>query len=131
MSNKNLKQLRENKTPQENSEMLLLVKKKYPGFDKSLLSKCSNSERYGIELVPEAMAILLERFGENTPEKPQKKRTSSGHRFSCRISARLPDADYQALQQQVKADGYKTMQAWLSEMVKQYLQKGKHYEENQ
>lgn len=89
MSNKNLKQLRENKTPQENSEMLLLVKKKYPGFDKSLLSKCSNSERYGIELVPEAMAILMERFGENTPEKPQKKRKSSGHRFSCRMQGFL------------------------------------------
>ena len=126
MSNKNLKQLRENKTPQENAEMVALVKKSYPGFDKTLLSKCSNSKRYGVELVPEAMKILLERFGqEQPPEKPQKKRTSSGHRFSCRISARLPDADYQALQRQLKADGYKTMQAWIAEMVKQYLkQKG-------
>lgn len=131
MSNKNLKELREGRTPQENAEMILLVKKQYPGFDKSLLSKCSNSERYGIELVPEAMAILLKRFGQKSSEKPQKKRTSSGHRFSCRISARLPDADYQALQRQVKADGYKTMQAWLADMVRQYLQKGKHYEENQ
>lgn len=122
MSNKNLKELREGRTPQENAEMLLLVKKQYPGFDKSLLSKCSNSEKYGIELVSEAMEILLKRFGkEEPPEKPQKKRTSSGHRFSCRISARLPDADYQALQRQLKADGYKTMQACIVEMVRQYL----------
>lgn len=131
MSNKNLKQLREGKTPKENAEMIALVKKTYPGFDKSLLSKCSNSEKYGVELVPEAMAILLERFGQELPpEKPQNKRKSNGYRLSCRISARLPDADYAALQRQLKADGYKTMQAWLAEMVRQYLQEGKHYEEN-
>lgn len=124
MSNKNLKHLRENNTPQENAEMVALIKKSYPGFDKSLLSKCSNSERYGVELVPEAMKILLKRFGqEQPPEKPQKKRTSSGHRFSCRISARLPDDDYQALQRLIKAEGYKTMQAWVSAMVREYLQK--------
>ncbi|MDO4175801.1 MAG: hypothetical protein Q4D42_13665 [Eubacteriales bacterium] len=105
--------------------MILLVKKQYPGFDKSLLSKCTNSQKYGVQLVPEAMKILLKRFGqEQTPEKPQNKRTSSGHRLSCRISARLPDADYAALQQRLKADGYKTMQAWLADMVRQYLQKG-------
>lgn len=132
MSNKNLKQLREGKTSKENAEMVALVKKSYPGFDKSLLSKCSNIERYGVELVPEAMKILLKRFGqEQTPEKPQKQRAGERHRLTCRISARLPDADYQALQRQVKADGYKTMQAWLADMVRQYLQKGKHYEENQ
>lgn len=125
MSNKNLKQLREGKTPKENAEMIALVRERYPGFDKSLLSKCSNSEKYGVELVPEAMTILLERFGQELPpEKPQNKRTGSGHRFSCRISARLPDADYAALQWRLKADGYKTVQAWLAEMVRRYLQKG-------
>lgn len=82
MSNKNLKQLRENKTPQENAEMVALVKKSYPGFDKPLLSKCSNSERYGVELVPEAMKILLKRFDqEQTPEKPQKQRAGERHSF--------------------------------------------------
>lgn len=88
MSNKNLKQLREGKTPQENAEMVALVKKAYPGFDKSLLSKCSNSERYGVELVPEAMKILLKRFGqEQMPEKPKKQRAGERHRLTCRISA--------------------------------------------
>lgn len=131
MSNKNLKQLREGKTPKENAEMIALVRERYPGFDKSLLSKCSNSEKYGVELIPEAMAILLERFGQELPpEKPQDKRTGSGHRLSCRISARLPDADYAALQRRIEVEGYKTMQAWLADMVRQYLQKGKHYEEN-
>lgn len=126
MSNKNLKQLREGKTPKENAEMVALVKKSYPGFDKSLLSKCSNSERYGVELIPEAMKILLERFGqEQPPKKPQKQQAGERHRLTCRISARLPDADYQALRQLIKAEGYKTMQAWIAEMVKQYLkQKG-------
>lgn len=118
MSNKNLKQLRENKTPQENAEMVALVKKSYPGFDKTLLSKCSNSERYGVELIPEAMKILLERFGqEQPPKKPQKQRAGERHRFSCRISARLPDADYQALQRRLQEDGYKTIQAWIAEML--------------
>lgn len=126
MSNKNLKQLREDKTPQENAEMVALIKKSYPGFDKPLLSKCSNSERYGVELVPEAMKILLKRFGQEQPtEKPQKQQAGERHRLTCRISARLPDADYQALQRQLKADGYKTMQAWLADVVRQCLkQKG-------
>ncbi len=34
----------------------------FPGFDKTLLSKCMNPEKYGIALMPEAMQQLIEQF---------------------------------------------------------------------
>ena len=43
------------------------------------------------------------------------------HRLTCRISARLENDDYAALQQHLKADGYATMQDLLTDLVRRYL----------
>lgn len=99
------------------------VKERYPKFDKPLLSKCKNGNVYGIDLRPDAVQELRGKYipQEETAEKPRRKRDSSGHKLTRRIQCRLPDGQFDALQRYIRADGYKTMQDWMTERVNQYL----------
>lgn len=97
------------------------VKERYPKFDKPLLSKCKNGNVYGIDLRPDAMQELETKYIPETAEKPRRKRDSSGHKLTCRIQCRLPDGQFDALQRYIRADGYKTMQDWMSKQVEKYL----------
>lgn len=101
-------------------EMVNVVKEIHPKYGKSEQSKCENSEAYGICLCPDAMEALYKRFA---PERlaPPKKTRHGQHRLTCRISARLENADYAALQRLIAADGYTTMQDWLTAMVRERI----------
>lgn len=100
-------------------EMVAVVQRLYPKFDKTQLSKCE-SGAYGAELPEDAMQALYTAFA---PEllTPKKRRHSGRNRLTCRISARLEDDVYCELQQRIRADGYDTVQSWLSDAVKHYL----------
>lgn len=69
---------------------------------------------------PDAMKALYERFAPERLEPP--KRTRHGqHRLTCRISGRLEDSVYAALQQHMEIDGYATAQEWITAMVLRYI----------
>ena len=105
-------------------DMVDVVRRIYPKFDKSLLSKCE-SDAYGAELPEDALQALYAAFA---PEAVQtKKRSHSGKNLlTCRITARLPNDVYELLQQRIRANGYDTMQSFLSDMVKEYLKTEEH-----
>lgn len=101
-------------------DMVEVVRTLYPKFDKTMQSKCENGGAYGVSLRPDAMEALYKRFAPEILEgrrMPHKER----HRLTCRISARLEDEDYKALQQHLEADGYSTMQELLTDLVRRYL----------
>lgn len=101
-------------------DMVAVVQRLYPKYDKTVQSKCENGEAYGVSLRPDAMAALYAQFA---PElvKPQNAVKRDKHRLTCRISARLETADYEALQQLVAAEGYATMQDWLTATVRTFI----------
>lgn len=101
-------------------DMVAVVQQLYPKYDKTVQSKCENGEAYGVSLRPDAMAALYNRFA---PELAQARTAAKKdkRRLTCRISARLETADYEALQQLIKADGYTTMQDWLTATVRAYI----------
>lgn len=101
-------------------DMVAVVQQLYPKYDKTVQSKCENGEAYGVSLRPDAMAALYNRFA---PELAQARTAAKKdtHRLTCRISARLETADYEALQQLVEAEGYATMQDWLTATVRAYI----------
>lgn len=100
-------------------DMVDVVKTLYPKFDKSLLSKCE-SDAYGAELPEDALQALYAAFAPDAVRT--KKRSHSGKNLlTCRISARLPDDVYAKLQQRIRANGYDTMQDFLSDMISKYL----------
>ena len=98
-------------------EMVEVVRDIYPKYDKTLQSKCERGDEYGIQIKTRAMDALYTRFD---PEKLTKKK-KDGHKYTCRISCRLPDDQYLLLQKYTQVDGYKTMQDWLTSQVKKYL----------
>ena len=101
-------------------DMVEVVRTLYPKFDKTVQSKCENGSAYGVLLRPDALEALYRAFDPEALEsrsKPKKEK----HRLTCRISARLEDDDYKALQQHLEADGYSTMQELLTDLVRRYL----------
>ncbi len=103
-------------------EMVAVVQKLYPKYDKTLQSKCERGNEYGVQLRRDAMDAILARFAPQTPQ-PAAKKKDDGHKLTCRISCRLPDEEYAELQQFIKADGYDTMQAWLAHQVRGYIKR--------
>lgn len=101
-------------------DMVAVVQSLYPKYDKTVQSKCENGEAYGVDIRPDAMTALYERFAPERLEPPRKTRHGQ-HRLTCRISARLETADYEALQQLILAAGYATTQDWLSAIVRRYI----------
>lgn len=104
-------------------DMVAIVQKLYPKYDKTVQSKCENGESYGVSIRPDAMKALYEQFAPERLEAP--KRTRHGqHRLTCRISCRLEDEDYKALQQLIAASGCATVQDWLTGIVRELIGKG-------
>lgn len=101
-------------------DMVAVVQELYPKYDKTMQSKCERGAEYGVDLRPDAMEALYHRFDPAALEA-RRRNKNSGHRLTCRISCRLEDEDYKELQQHIQADGYQTIQNWLTDMVRSYL----------
>lgn len=101
-------------------DMVEVVRTLYPKFDKTVQSKCENGIAYGVSLRPDALEALYRAFDPEALESRRKPKKEK-HRLTCRISARLEDDDYNALQQHLEADGYSTMQELLTDLVRRYL----------
>ena len=101
-------------------DMVAVVQAIYPKYDKTVQSKCENGDAYGVSLRPDAMAALYSHFA---PELAESRKTAKkdAHRLTCRISARLETADYEALQRLIEAEGYATTQDWLTATVRRYI----------
>lgn len=100
-------------------DMVAVVQRLFPKFDKTVQSKCENSE-YGVCIHPKAMEALYAEFAPEIPEA-RKRRKRDAHRLACRITCRLANAEYEALQQAARADGYATMQELVTALVRGYL----------
>ena len=86
-------------------DMVAVVQAIYPKYDKTVQSKCENGDAYGVSLRPDAMAALYAHFAPELAEG-RKAVKKDAHRLTCRISARLETADYEALQRLIEAEGY-------------------------
>ena len=104
-------------------EMVAVVQALYPKYDKTIQSKCENGDTYGVTIRPDAMRALYAQFAPERLEPP--KRTRHGqHRLTRRISCRLENEDYEALQQLIAASGCETVQEWLTGIVRELIRKG-------
>ncbi len=101
-------------------DMVEVVQKIYPKYDKTIQSKCENSELYGTILAPDAMRALREEF-DPKGEAAARARRRDRHRLTCSIRARLETPIYEALQQRIEVEGHATAQDWLTEKILAYL----------
>lgn len=103
-------------------EMVAVVQRLYPKYDKTMQSKCERGDEYGIKIQPDALDALYSEFAPELREK--RKRKKDGHRLTCRISCRIKDDEYKALQHRISEEGFKDMQSWLADMVRAYIKEG-------
>ena len=124
-----LRELRISKKLQA-KDIVATVQRIYPSFDKAMLSKSENFERYGVTIRRDALDVLIDEFAPEDAERIRKRRRG-GHRLTCRISCRLDSSSYSELQQALRADGFDTIQDWLSQTVTKYLESQNRKEESQ
>ena len=128
-----------NLTELSHRDSVALLRKQFPSFDKTVLSKCIRADKYGCVLHPDGYAAIRNLFGgtaakadlapddappaeETTPAAEQKKRSSHGrHRHKCRVAGRLPDDKYIKLQKYIEMEGYETTQDWVTAQVDAFL----------
>lgn len=96
-----------------------IVKEVHPNFDKTLLSKCENPEKYGVKLDYQTFKLL---YQAADPEGWEKyKRHTDGHRLRKRVYFRMSDETFDRLKQQLKGDGYTSFQEWGTVLIYRYL----------
>ena len=92
------------------SQMIAAVQRLYPGYEKTLHSKCRNGERYGVMLRPDAMSAIIAQFAPELRNAARRDVRTKPRR----IQARLSEAVYGALQQALRARGV-TVQQWIED----------------
>lgn len=100
-----------------NIDIIDTMRTAWPGFDKSLLSKCRNYKHYGVGLRREAVKLLSDHFHVAAPEAKRKPCRTKPKR----IQVRLTEALYTALQRRLAETG-KTTQEYLEAMIVADLQ---------
>ena len=104
-------------------DMVAVVQELYPRFDKPMLSKCEHGDECGVSIPDDALDLLYARFAPDLQASIQNRKKDR-HKLPCRISARLPEWLYEALQQRMRADGYVSAQNWIYTAVINYIDKG-------
>ena len=89
----------------------------YPKLDKPLLSKAIN-EGYGVELRPDAIKTLGEKFD---PEGWDKRREKDRHKSKNSARCRLTDEEAEAFTAAWQAAGYKTANACVHDLILKFL----------
>ena len=107
----------------QDKEVVNLVKSEHPKYDKYIHSKVKRPDDYGIKLLDSAEKLIQDTFGTNSPAP----RRTDKRRKPCRIQVRLSKHDYKVLQQCIKRDGYDTMQAGVSKIIRDYLKERKDH----
>lgn len=102
-------------------EMVAVVQKVYPKYDKTVQSKCENGDAYGVTIRKDALKILYQHFAPELLE-PKKQTRHGQHRLTCRISARLENSTFAALQQKMQVDGYRSFQELVTALVVRYIE---------
>lgn len=88
------------------------------GYDKSLDSKASNPDKYGVTWTQHARtaieAVATARNGAESDAKANSPtRAKDRHRHKGRVSARMPKEQAARIQSDVKFCGYGTVQNWI------------------
>lgn len=97
------------------AEIADAVKQVFPKFDRYLLSKCEQPDLYGVTFLPRGMKAARALAPEVTPKK------KDGHKNQFRIYCRMDQATYNRLIAQIRQDGFKTVQDWMLDQIKAYI----------
>ena len=99
-------------------DMTALLREEYPKLDKPLLSKCMN-DGYGVQLKPEALRTLGQRFD---PDGWENRREKDRHKLKDSVRVRLTRRELEDFSFYYRRDGYTDAAACLRELIRKYVQ---------
>ncbi len=100
-------------------EQVKTIKAVYAGYDKSLNSKVKKPEKYGIQLIPEAAALISTAEPSADAQKRPEKRSASR---SAKVIVRMSKTRRTALQRLCRANGT-TVQDFLLDYIVASIEK--------
>ena len=119
----------------QNKEVVTVLKQKYPGVDKALLSKVTRPWKYAIDFIEDAKTLIHETFPEGASQeapRPPAKRKGDGHRYKTRAETRLHPAKRARLQHHIDNDTrYPDVASFVRESVDVYIEERDRWEANQ
>lgn len=102
----------------KSKDIVQAVQAKYPKYDKHIHSKVLRPEEYGIGLITAAQKIV-KGLAQETAQKPRR---AENRKNPCRCQFRVNKTLFRRLQQAQKRSGYSTMQDFLLNVVKTWLE---------
>lgn len=99
------------------ADIIAIIQTKFPKYDKTLQSKCENTDKYGIEPCKEAFDLLDTHF--------KRTKRATRHRRQKRVMCRLSDEDYVAFKAAIEESSYPTMQAYMERSIKRFIKRKK------
>ena len=106
-------------------ELVDAVQTIYPRFDKSLLSKAKNAERYGVEICGDALKHLWLTYAPE--EYAKRKRQSDGHKLTKRLQCRVDENLYEEFIEESHKCGFKDTNECLVELVLYFVSTGRRW----
>lgn len=100
-----------------NKDFIAAVKEEFPGYDKSLNSKCNNSKYYGIKRIPEVEKL----YKTLMLAEPPKTVCHESKKKPAKVTARFTKAQYKLLQRAIKASGYASISVAVQIAVMQWV----------
>ncbi len=125
-----LKEIRE-ETGSMAKDVAMVVREKFPGFNRQLLSQCERWEQYGIIIHPDGLRLICEAYDMPLPdtsdepvevkvEDPAQKKTEN-RKLDRKFTLRTTVAKYSRIQRIIEKKGYKSMQDWFNAMLDDLL----------
>lgn len=99
-------------------EMVEVAREQFPKYDKYLHSKVERPNDYGIRPVLALESAWESAFASTVPQCRKK----DNRRLKARIQCRMTNTELERLQHALSADGYDTIQAGLTAIIKKYLE---------
>lgn len=118
------------RTNAKGKEIALVVREKFPKFNRQLLAQCQASEKYGIVIHPDGLQLICDTYDVSMPQqttaapeetKPKPKRPDK-RKLPRKLTFRMTMKDYARLVVQVEKDGFDSVQAWLYDKVMKLLE---------
>lgn len=125
-----IKELREDSGAMA-KDMALVIRDKFPKFNRQLLSQCEQWDKYGVVIHPDGLRAICDAYDLKLTAAPDIPITVEGEapapkkvenrKLGRKVTFRVTNGDFEVLQKRVQEDGFESVQAWLYSKITELL----------
>lgn len=125
-----MKEIRED-TGAMAKDVALVIRDRFPKFNRQLLSQCEQYDKYGVIIHPDGLRAICEAYGiplTVTPDIPitveggvATAKKTENRKLGRKVTFRVTNGDFEVIQKRVQEDGFDSVQAWLYAKITELL----------